>query len=276
MMGTHAKEVQAGERFEFGENWARFLETLTEPQIQVAEQSLEHMLGADGLRGRTFLDVGSGSGLFSLAARRLGARVRSFDYDPRSVACAMELRRRYFPDDPDWVIGEGSALDTKFLGALGQFDVVYSWGVLHHTGAMWDALANVAPLVAPGGVLFISIYNDQGTASRRWTALKRMFNHSSAPVRFAITWGVFIQQYWRPTVKDFLQLRPFHTIRHYEGKARGMTIRRDLTDWVGGYPFEVAKPEAIFEFYRARGFQLEKLKTAGGSVGCNEFVLRRD
>jgi 2-polyprenyl-6-hydroxyphenyl methylase/3-demethylubiquinone-9 3-methyltransferase len=55
-----------------------------------------------------------------------------------------------------------------------------------------------------------------------------------------------------------------------------MTIRRDLTDWVGGYPFEVAKPEAIFEFYRARGFQLEKLKTAGGSVGCNEFVLRRD
>jgi 2-polyprenyl-6-hydroxyphenyl methylase/3-demethylubiquinone-9 3-methyltransferase len=275
-MGTHAKEVHTGERFAFGENWARFLQTLTESQIHDAEQSLEHMLGADGLRGRTFLDVGSGSGLFSLAARRLGARVRSFDYDPRSVACAMELRRRYFPDDPDWVIGEGSALDTKFLGALGQFDVVYSWGVLHHTGAMWDALANVAPLVAPGGVLFISIYNDQGTASRRWTALKRMFNHSSAPVRFAITWGVFIQQYWRPTVKDFLQLRPFHTIRHYEGKARGMTIRRDLTDWVGGYPFEVAKPEAIFEFYRARGFQLEKLKTAGGSVGCNEFVLRRD
>jgi 2-polyprenyl-3-methyl-5-hydroxy-6-metoxy-1,4-benzoquinol methylase len=274
-MGTHAIEVQAGERFAFGENWARFLQTLTEPQIQGAEQSLEHMLGADALRGRTFLDVGSGSGLFSLAARRLGARVRSFDYDPRSVACAMELRRRYFPDDPDWMIGEGSALDAKFLGALGQFDVVYSWGVLHHTGAMWDALDNVAPLVGPGGVLFISIYNDQGTASRRWTALKRMYNRSSAPVRFAITWGVFIQQYWRPTLKDFLQLRPFHTIRHYEGKARGMTIRRDLTDWVGGYPFEVAKPEAIFEFYQARGFQLQKLKTAGGSVGCNEFVLRR-
>jgi 2-polyprenyl-3-methyl-5-hydroxy-6-metoxy-1,4-benzoquinol methylase len=274
-MATHAYEVEAGERFEFGANWARFLQSLTESQIVEAERSLERMLGAGALRGRGFLDVGSGSGLFSLAARRLGARVRSFDYDPSSVACAMELRRRYFPDEPDWVIGEGSALDTKFLSSLGKFEIVYSWGVLHHTGALWDALTNVAPLVAPGGVLFISIYNDQGTASRRWMALKRMYNHSGWLVRFAITWLVFIHQYWRLAVKDFLYLRPFNFIRNYPGKSRGMTIWRDLTDWVGGYPFEVAKPEAIFEFFQASGFQLQKLKTSGGSVGCNEFVFRR-
>src|SRR5258708_10952823 len=123
-MATHAQEVAAGERFEFGENWARFLQSLTESQIQGAEQSLERMLGAGSLRGRAFLDIGSGSGLFSLAARRLGARVRSVDYDPRAVACALALRRRYFPGDPDWVIGEGSALDAKFLASLGKFDVV--------------------------------------------------------------------------------------------------------------------------------------------------------
>src|ERR1044072_2056758 len=110
---THASEVAGGERFEFGKNWARFLELLDEGRIRSAEESLRTMLEVESLEGKSFLDIGSGSGLFSLAARRLGARVRSFDYDPRSVACARELRRRYFPDAGGWTIEEGSALDKK-------------------------------------------------------------------------------------------------------------------------------------------------------------------
>ncbi len=274
-MGIQAQEVAAGERFEFGKNWTRFLSTLTEPQIQHAVQSLRDMLGVAGLDGRTFLDVGSGSGLFSLAARRLGARVHSLDFDPSSVACTQELRRRYFPGDPAWVVQEGSALDRAYMNSLGQFDIVYSWGVLHHTGAMWEALANVAPLVAPGGLLFIAIYNDQGTPSRRWTALKKMYNRTPRPLRFAISGPVFVKQYWRPVVKDFLLFRPFDCIRNYEGKRRGMTAWRDCVDWVGGYPFEVAKPEQLFDFYVARGFQLRKMLTCGGTLGCNELVFEK-
>ncbi len=274
-MGIHAQEVDAGERFEFGKNWTRFLAHLSDPQIEAAVQSLQTRLGAAGLSGRSFVDVGSGSGLFSLAARRLGARVHSFDYDPHSVACTQELRRRYFPEDPDWRIEEGSALDPAYLASLGQFDIVYSWGVLHHTGAMWEALANVAPMVAPGGLLFIAIYNDQGTASRRWKSVKKLYNRTPAPLRFLISGPVFVQQYWRPLLKDIVLLRPFHTIRHYEGKRRGMTAWRDLIDWVGGYPFEVAKPEELFEFYQARGFRLKKLVTCRGTLGCVEVVLKR-
>ena len=173
---TSTEEVAAGKRFAFGLNWAAFLETLDEERIGTACRSLQDMLGVTDLRGKSFLDVGSGSGLFSLAARRLGARVYSFDYDPQSVGCTEELRRRYFPSDGDWTVEPGSALDTDYLGRLGKFDIVYSWGVLHHTGAMWDALANVAPLVQEGGTLFIAIYNDQGKTSRRWLAVKRTYN----------------------------------------------------------------------------------------------------
>ena len=96
---AHASEVSRGERFEFGKNWSRFLTTLTDDKIQSAEDSLRNMLETDDLAGKRFLDIGSGSGLFSLAARRLGATVHSFDYDPNSVACTAELRRRYFPTD---------------------------------------------------------------------------------------------------------------------------------------------------------------------------------
>jgi 2-polyprenyl-3-methyl-5-hydroxy-6-metoxy-1,4-benzoquinol methylase len=177
-------EVERGERFEFGKNWSRFLAVVDEARIREAESSLRDMLGVDDLVGRTFLDVGSGSGLFSLAASRLGAaRVHSFDYDPASVACTLELRRRHGPAATEWSAERGSALDTAYLRSLGRFDVVYAWGVLHHTGDMWTAIANTADAVADGGRLFISIYNDQGARSRAWRAIKRAYNALPTPLR---------------------------------------------------------------------------------------------
>jgi 2-polyprenyl-6-hydroxyphenyl methylase/3-demethylubiquinone-9 3-methyltransferase len=275
MGATSQEEIAAGQRFAFGENWQRFLTLLNESRIAKAEDSLRRMLEIPDLCGKSFLDIGCGSGLFSLGARRLGARVHSFDYDPRSVACAQELRRRYFPQDPDWRIDEGSALDAGYLAALGRFDVVYSWGVLHHTGAMWPALDNAAGAVAPGGKLFIAIYNDQGKISDRWRAVKRTYNQLPGGLRFLVTIPVLVHLYWRRTLKDFIRLRPFESWRK-EGQERGMSPWRDLIDWVGGYPFEVAKPEAILDFYVRRGFRLTRLVTCGGSLGCNEFVFTRE
>jgi 2-polyprenyl-6-hydroxyphenyl methylase/3-demethylubiquinone-9 3-methyltransferase len=271
----HRAEVQAGRRFEFGANWARFLDDLDEARVTSACDSLKSMLDVDSLAGKTFLDAGCGSGLFSLAALRLGASVRSFDYDPEAVACTIELKRRFAPDAADWVIERGSLLDAPYLSNLGRFDVVYCWGVVHHTGAMWNALRNVAALVAPGGLLFVAVYNDQGRRSRHWLTVKSTYNRLPGYLRPVLLYAAFCRL-WCPTfMRDLFKGNPLATWNAYSRTGRGMSPWRDVVDWVGGYPFEVARSEQVVDFCRALGFDLTKMKTQGGGLGCNEFVFRK-
>lgn len=271
----HAEEVARGERFEFGRNWLRFLESVRDENIVKAESSLKRMLEIDSLTGLSFLDIGSGSGLFSLAARRLGARVHSFDYDPQSVACSAELRRRYFPHDSQWVVERGSALDVDYLVGLGRFDIVYSWGVLHHTGRMWQALENARLAVAPGGRLFIAIYNDSGSRSRRWARIKYAYNNLPRVLRAPLALLAITPNETKAFLRAALDGCPSGYLRSWIRPYgfRGMSRWHDIVDWVGGYPYEFATPEQIFDFYRERGFTLTKLRCGGVGLGCNEFVF---
>jgi SAM-dependent methyltransferase len=273
---AHSLEIERGERFGFGDNWLQLFRLIDENRIQQSEASLARMLRLPQLTGRTFLDIGCGSGLSSLAARRLGATVRAFDFDPHSVACARELRRRYALDDPDWIIEEGSVLDADYLARLGTFDIVYSWGVLHHTGRLWDAMAAACSAVAPMGRLFVAIYNDLGSSSTRWRWIKRTYNRLPAALRPLWTVGAIAPGEMKAMLRACAALRPSDYIRSWTGyNERGMNRWRDIVDWVGGYPYEVATPEQVFDFCQARGFTLLSMHCGGVGLGCNEFVFVR-
>lgn len=271
-------EVARGDRFAFGENWRKFLASFDTTRILEAEKSLKQMLEVEDLIGKRFLDIGSGSGLFSLAARRLGARVHSFDYDPHSVACAIEIKRRCCPGDEGWTIEQGSALDTGYLRSLGKFDVVYSWGVLHHTGEMWRALEYAQMPVAEGGKLFIAIYNDTGSQSAKWKQIKRAYNNLPRFLRTPFTLAVIAPGEMKALLRSTMKfnLRGYTDTWLDYSRRRGMSRWRDIVDWVGGYPYEVAKPEEIFDFYRQRGFRLDRLRCGDVGLGCNEFVFTKE
>jgi 2-polyprenyl-3-methyl-5-hydroxy-6-metoxy-1,4-benzoquinol methylase len=269
------EEVAAGERFEFGNNWTRFLRRLNEKRIAEAEISLKLMLDSNDLQGRSFLDIGCGSGLFSLAASRMGASpIHSFDFDTQSVACCEELKHRFFPKMDSWTIAQASILDEKYIGGLDKFDIVYSWGVLHHTGQMWKALENTTNLVKPGGTIFISLYNDQGLSSKIWLWVKKLYNKTPPFLRFLILIPAFIRL-WGPTfIRDLVIGKPGKRWKEYI-HDRGMSPWDDVIDWVGGYPFEVASPGETFTFFHKRGFSLQNMKTTN-NLGCNEFVFQFD
>ncbi len=271
---TSTAQLWSSDRFPFGENWRRFLAVVDEERVREAELSLADMLGTTSLAGRRFLDVGSGSGLFSLAAYRLGATVHSFDFDASSVGCTQELRRR-FGDESRWTVERGDALDEAYVSGLGRWDIVYSWGVLHHTGDMWRALKNVASLVDAGGTLFVSIYNDQGLRSRLWRTIKRGYNALPRALRTPYAVAVMAPREALSAGMATASLKPQRYIKAWTEykRSRGMSRWHDLIDWVGGYPFEVASPEQVFDFFRPHGFRLRRLKTCAGGLGCNQFVF---
>jgi 2-polyprenyl-3-methyl-5-hydroxy-6-metoxy-1,4-benzoquinol methylase len=255
------------DRFAFGENWQDFSKKITGDRFNSARQSLQELVG--DLAGKSFLDIGCGSGLFSIAASALGAKkVTAFDFDPQCVATAKNLHTAISQWEPQ-VKGKaiefsvGSVLEEK--SNIEQFDIVYSWGVLHHTGDMYKAFESAAKYVAKGGLLVIAIYNKHWT-SPLWKMIKYSYIKSPAIIRKLLIWSVFIIKV--PAVMITTGHNPL-------SKERGMNYYNDIVDWVGGYPYEYATTAEVAQFFEQRGFKLKKLVPTKGFTGCNEFVFER-
>ena len=268
-MKIEKKEV----RFKFGKNWNNYLDNLNDFQINYSVQSLSNMLPNIDPIGKSFLDVGCGSGLSSLSATKLGFKVTSFDYDEVSVETTKRLKELY-NENEIWSINQGSILDEEYLSKLGKFNIVYSWGVLHHTGQMYNSFSNIVKLVKENGLLFIAIYNDQGLRSTIWGKIK--YFYSKYKLFRPLLNIFFLIYFWLPKILfDFLMFKPFKSWNDYK-KRRGMSPYFDVIDWIGGYPFEVAKPDQIIDYFTEKNFDLIKLKTCGGKLGCNEFVFKKN
>jgi 2-polyprenyl-6-hydroxyphenyl methylase/3-demethylubiquinone-9 3-methyltransferase len=261
--------------FHFGRNWQRYVSGyLDSDRERIAAESLHDLVG--DLRSKSFLDIGCGSGLFSLCAHRAGAQeIVSIDVDPDAVAATRALHAAAGAPD-NWRILHRSILDSTLPSAVGPADVVYSWGVLHHTGDMYAAIRNASGLVKPNGAFAIAIYNrvtGRFLDSRRWWRIKRTYNH--APRVAQIAMEMTYASYW---LLGRLRSRqnPIREAREYR-RSRGMALWTDLVDWLGGYPYEYATAEEIVEFCQAScGMRLQKLIPVPGSgSGNNQFVFER-
>lgn len=257
-------------RFEFGKNWESFLSKINNERIYESEKSLLEKLKINDLTNKSFIDIGSGSGLFSLAAKNLGASVTSFDYDINSVLCTETLKSKFYIDDKNWKILQGSILDKKFIESLSLYDVVYSWGVLHHTGKMWVAIDNCIKLVNKEGILFIAIYNNQGLKSHIWWIIKWIYNSLpnilKKPFGYSAGFFVIILMF----IKYLLKFKPMVIIN----QRRGMNLLNNIIDWYGGFPYEFADYDYLVDYIENKGFKLQNGKRAN-SLGCHELIFKK-
>jgi 16S rRNA G966 N2-methylase RsmD len=258
-------------RFGFGKNWAEFVEKrLNEGTTDASRLHLADMLRTDDLRGMTFLDIGCGSGIHSLAALRMGAElVVSFDYDLDSVSTTQRVRE-HAKSPTNWQVMQGSVLDKTFMRSLPKADVVYSWGVLHHTGDMWSAIRNsVIPLKA-NGVYYIALYSSDNYVDpppAYWMEVKKRYNLAGERTKRWMEWRYMLRFHFLPELRA--GRNPFELIRRYG--ARGMTYWTDVKDWLGGWPMEFAGFAETQAFCRSEaGLTLANVRTG---EGCTEYVF---
>lgn len=265
-----------GDHFAFGENWRAFAAKVSDDRIASATEAMRNLLG--DIRNKAMLDIGCGSGLHALAALRLGAaHVTAIDVDPVSVATTKALLAAHAPDG-SW---ETRVADVFALDGFGKFDVVCSWGVLHHTGDVNRAIRAASEHVAPGGTFCIAIYRKTALCGF-WKREKKLYSRSGPMVQGAIR-SIYLA--WLFAVRSLAcalhgtLFRPASEIR--EMKARGMDFFNDVHDWLGGYPYESMSPEEVRDLsgsigmteVRANVQQSRSLGLTGS--GCDEYVFRR-
>jgi 2-polyprenyl-6-hydroxyphenyl methylase/3-demethylubiquinone-9 3-methyltransferase len=258
--------------FEFGQNWQNYAKTIDSTRIASAVQGLQKLFPA-GLSGKSFLDIGCGSGLHSLAALLLGASsVLATDLDENSVSTARAVLAAHFPGGR-WTAEIKSVFDMT-PQEVGTYDVVYSWGVLHHTGDMWRAIETAAKLVNPGGQFALAIYSAT-TLDPVWKIEKR--GYAKAPK--ALQWAM--RQAFIAALFSAQLLRGRNPVSLVtRARARGMNFSHDVHDWLGGYPYDSATADELHDrvcrlgFSEERSFRIPPSSGVFGS-GCHEFVFKR-
>jgi 2-polyprenyl-6-hydroxyphenyl methylase/3-demethylubiquinone-9 3-methyltransferase len=263
------------EHFEFGSNWLDFARGINEAHIGEAVVGLQRLFPDGALEGCRFLDIGCGSGLNMLAALRLGAsEVVGVDIDENAVEAATGILRHFAPCEA-WQVSRASVFELESR-TRGRFDIVYSWGVLHHTGAMWEALRQATCLVNKGGLLAIALYR-KTLLCGVWRWEKRLYSSSPRAAQMPWRWcyqGVCI------VGLSITGRNPKAYIRDHPRK-RGMSWRHDVHDWLGGYPYESAAPDEVWRalaesgFERVRYFSASSRKLGLFGTGCAEYVAYR-
>ena len=252
--------------FNFGRNWRSFSDrAIDNRRFEMASNSLKELIGQEKIKGSAFLDIGCGSGIFAIAASLIGAqKVIGIDISKESVEASIDNKKR-FAGQSTIDFFHKSLFDDDIL-QMPKFDIVYSWGVLHHTGNMWRAIDIASKLVAPHSLFVLAIYNKHWS-SGLWKLIKRFYNAVPKFIQQLMVW--FFCLIIATAKLIVTRKNPF------KKKKRGMSFYYDVIDWVGGYPYEYATKGQIINHLEKMGFKCIKFVKPAVPTGCNEFVFLR-
>jgi SAM-dependent methyltransferase len=218
----------------------------------------EELLGVDRrwFRGREALDAGCGGGRWTLALLRLGCRVTAVDFSSRALASTRAQMDRLAAD----AVGEGrlaterADLISPASLARRRFDLVFSFGVLHHTGDTRRALANVAAMTKDDGLLFVYLYG-AGSLTRLRRAALALARAGLAPLGFRAKRALLARVLpGRDTHQAFDLLSPLVNDRRRRAEVEGWLRAMGFTEVAQTIPHEELFLRAARAICSARPF----------------------
>ena len=264
-------EMPLEKRFTFGKNWSKFVDSHFNPErLEGSIRVFQDFTSLQVLSSKTFIDVGCGSGLHSLAAHKMGAKkITSFDFDPKAVDATAKLKTMA-GSPSNWAINQGSVLDLDFVSSLGKFDFVYSWGVLHHTGSVWEAIKNASTLVASEGQMYLALYSlDVQPNAEYWLKTKEKYVKSSSFRKMVMEQSYLYRYYYSSSILQ----RIIGLFKAESGRTRGMELMTDVRDWLGGWPMEFVLDDEVVSFVDKLGYQITNIKKG---EACTEFLFKKN
>ncbi len=226
--------------------------------------ALKHIqeLFPEGVKCKRVLDGGSGSGMISVAFAVMGADVTGVDVTPKCVengcknADLFGVQCRFL---------KRNLLSLDLCGET--FDIIYNWGVLHHTQDARKSFTNLAKHLKPGGEMIVAVYL-KTVLSGFWNFLRIFYQESPQVFKtlFLNTGSIFLNGV------DYFNNLFFNKERYM---MRGTNNKEILNDWFG-VPYRTFHTyEEVFEWFRENGLEYQLVNSATGRFkSTSNFVVR--
>ncbi len=230
------------------------------PEYEASEKHWLLFYSPEEVKGKTVLDAGCGTGVFSIIFARNGAaKVTGIDISPGSLGTARGLKEKFGLANAEFQ--QQDMLHLSFRDA--SFDIVWAWGTVHHTTDPLGAITELIRVLKPGGSLFLAIYKQTSVTWIHEIIRKTMIRTPRW------SWNVLAK------AGAFMLTPVVFLFKRRQKSRKGEKLSELILDWYFVPIRHYYTPEEIRVFLERKKFRIEKyLAHSGRFNSSSNFIYK--
>ncbi|MFQ6107920.1 MAG: class I SAM-dependent methyltransferase [Candidatus Aminicenantales bacterium] len=230
------------------------------PEYAASKKHWALFFDPEEVLNKSVLDAGCGTGVFSIIFARMGAlSVVGIDISKRSLERAQRQADQLGLQNATFQ--KVNMLRLPFTDAC--FDIVWSWGSVHHTADPFGCLAELIRVLKPGGSLLVAVYRRTGLTFLHETLRKGLIR---LPSKYWIPFSRFLSLVAAPGISLF---------KKRDKSRKGEKLEQLLFDWFFVPIRHSYLPEEIKSFLVKRGLVIKKyLPFSGRFNSTSNFIFK--